>query len=138
MLSSIPRPTGQMRPPATRIPRVCVVDSKADDYQGWNATADANGFRLQFEVSVEEALRLARTAAVDLWVVNTELPRLSGYELCAMLKARSAHAAVHLVADRYTAEAEQAAWAARATVFRCKTAQSDWLESLLRHLQRQA
>jgi CheY-like chemotaxis protein len=114
--------------PANRIPTVCVVDPKADDYQGWDELAEAKGAKLKIVASAEEALRLARTATVDLWVVNTELPGLSGCELCSMLKSRSSSTPMYLVADRYTPEAERAAWQARATLFGDKPAHRDWLD----------
>jgi DNA-binding NarL/FixJ family response regulator len=79
----------------------------------------------------EEALKTLRGSSVDAWVVNTDLPGLSGYELCAMLRARSPRSAICLVADRYTPDAERAAWAARATLFLVRPAGQEWIEALI-------
>ena len=74
---------------------------------------------------------MARTSTIDLWVVNTELPGLSGFELCSMLKARSSPVPVYLVTDQYTPESEQAAWQARATLFGAKPTHAVWIDQWL-------
>ena len=131
MLSSAQRPTLLRSRPAARTQAVCVVDPQADGYSGWAELAQASGVQLQIVASAEEALRLSRTQAIDLWVVNTALPGLSGFELTSMLKTRSAQAAVYLVADHYTPEVERLAWQSRASMFGCKGAQTAWLEQWL-------
>src|SRR5262245_9681845 len=88
MLSSAPRQFGQRSRSATRMPTVCIVDPQLDDYQDWIRLAKARGIRLEMVDSAADALRLSRTIAVDLWVINTSLPCLSGYELCEMLESR--------------------------------------------------
>ena len=116
-----PRPVGRQT-------NVCVVDPRTDDYSLWRDAAETHGLQLTFLATADEALRHSRTQAVDLWVVNTELAGLSGFELCGMLKARSAHTAVYLVADAHSPATERAAWASRATVYTCKPAHADLLE----------
>jgi len=119
----------QRRKPATRIPVICVVDPKPDDYEGWESQATASGARLHIVAGAEEALRFSRTTAVDLWVVNTQLTGLSGCELCSMLKARSPAVPVYLFADSYSPAVEQAARQARATLFGVKPEHQTWLSS---------
>jgi DNA-binding response OmpR family regulator len=109
---------------------ICVVDPQASAEAGSRDEIAAHGARLEFVASAEAALRLAHTQQVDLWVVNTELAGLSGFELCSMLKARNSRAAVCLVANEYSTIAEQRAWAARASMFLCKSDSTDWLEEL--------
>jgi DNA-binding NarL/FixJ family response regulator len=86
---------------------------------------------LNVVASAEDALRLARTEAVDLWVVSTNLPGLSGFELCSMLRQRFPQAAIFLVADAYCPLQEQAAWQHRATLFACKGGHLDLLDEWL-------
>lgn len=131
MPCSAPRQAGQLRRPATHIPTVCVVDPKADDYRGWLAFSEGNGVLLQIVASAEEALRLARTTAIDLWVINTELPGLSGYELCSMLKDRQPSAAIYLMANEYTPAVERQALRHRATLFGCRGGHIEWLRQWL-------
>lgn len=121
-----------------RTPTVCVVDPQAADYEDWHDSAETNGLRLQIVASAEEALRLSRTQAVDLWVVNAELPGRSGFELCSMLKAQAAHARVYLVTDHYTPEVERRALLARATMFGCKGEPTGWLDAWLKTVRRSA
>ena len=137
MLSSAPRQTGQphSRPPV-RIATICIVDPQPDDYQGWDSLAEANGVRVRMVASAEEALRVAHTAAVDLWVVNVELPGLSGCELCGMLRARSTPAPVYLVANEYSPAAERAALRSQATLFGCKPGHENWLGEWLEQTSR--
>jgi len=94
----------------------------------WRATAESRGLQLKFMANAAEALRLAQTSAVALWVVNTALPGLSGFDLCGMLRSQSARVPVFLVAEEYSVEAEQAAWSARASMFGCKSQHEHWLE----------
>jgi len=119
------------RQPAGPVPTVCVVDRAVADYQQWHATARDAGVRLEVVATPTEALRLARAGAVDLWVINTELPGLSGCELCNMLKAQSPTATVYLVADQYSPATERAAWGARASMFGCKPAHTEWFDHWL-------
>jgi DNA-binding response OmpR family regulator len=129
MLNSIAHPTastfGRL---VNRTLTVCVVDPQPAAYSDWLDAAHASGLRLQILASAEEALRYSRTAAVDLWMIHTELPGLSGFELCGMLKARAPATPVYLVADGYSPAAEQRAWQARATMFAVKPARPNWLE----------
>ena len=106
---------------------ICVVDPQPADYLGWESLAQAGGVELCFVADAEQALRLSRTQPVDLWVINTELPGLSGYELCGMLKAQHPRSTVFVVADKYSAAAERLAWAHRATLFSVKPEQYSWL-----------
>ena len=111
---------------------IVVVDSKPDDYQGWNAAAETSGARLQFVASATEALRLSRTTPVDLWVINATLPGLGGCELCSLIRDRHPQATIFLAADEYSETVERQAWQARATLFGVKPAQAPWLNECLR------
>jgi DNA-binding response OmpR family regulator len=108
-----------------------VVDCQADDYKSLADIARQRGIRLEVVSRGSEALRLARTEHVALWVINVSLPDLAGAELCAMLKCRDARTVVYLVAQEYSPDLERAAWAARATLFGCKPAHEAWLAEWL-------
>jgi DNA-binding response OmpR family regulator len=83
--------------------------------------------------TAHEALRLARSAAVDLWVISAELSDMSGSELCSLLKSRTPQAPVYLVADEPSVELERAAWHSRASMFGCKPAHAEWFSHWLAH-----
>jgi CheY-like chemotaxis protein len=123
---------------ASRSLAVCVVDPAAEDYAAWQAQAQQAGVRLLFAASAEAALRLARGESIDLWVASTQLPGISGCELCGMLKARSATTPVYLVAGEETDDAldlERRAYAARATMFGRKPGHADWLRQWIANRQ---
>lgn len=132
MRRSVPR-DAKLRPVHTKMGQrtICVVDPHPEDYPTWPATAELRGLQLKFVTSAEEALRVDRNQTVDLWVVNADLPGLSGFDLCGMLRRQSAHAPVLLVTAEYSVEAEQAAWQARASMFGCKPAQHTWLHDFM-------
>jgi CheY-like chemotaxis protein len=135
MPTSTPRQTVQLRNrPGTGIQTICVVDPQGDDYEGWVSAAESSGLRLHVLASAEEALRLARNVTVDVWVVNTRLPGLSGRELCSMLRSQRRRPVVNVVADEYSPQAESAAWQARASLFLCKPAHRQWFDEWLVHV----
>jgi response regulator RpfG family c-di-GMP phosphodiesterase len=70
---------------------------------------------------------------VDLWVVNADLPHVSGTELCTMLKSGAHSGAVYLVANAYSATIERQALAARATLFACKPLHASLFDTWLSH-----
>jgi DNA-binding response OmpR family regulator len=115
-------------------PTVVVVNACPSDLGSWQEP----DVRLISVGSGAEALRLAHTRSVDLWVVNTELPDLSGFELCEMLKSQHRQRTVCLMADAYSPQAERAAFAARATMFGCKPQLAAWIETWLAHRRQQS
>ena len=132
------RPVRHAARPTARTLTVCVVDANGGDYDGWREQAARGGMRLEIFSTAEDALRSARKRPVDLWVVNANLPGLSGFELCSMLKTQCSTTPVYLVTDEYSADQERRAWAARATLFACKPGHREligqWLDAQA-HLQ---
>jgi CheY-like chemotaxis protein len=116
------------RSPTDLAVTICVVDRQGGDYRDAASLAKTNGIRFEMVPSGAEALRFSQSNRVDLWVVSTELPGLSGYELCRMLKDRDSKAAVCLVADEPSPAAERGAWSARASMFCCKPGHRELLD----------
>ena len=69
-----------------------------------------------------------RSARVDLWVVNTMLPDISGIDLCGMLKGRSPPPAVYIVTDAYRMEDERGPCCG-VSLFACKPVQASWFKN---------
>src|SRR5689334_18512077 len=82
-----------------RIATICIVDPQSDQRAEWLAATEAGNIQVHFAASAAEALRTARNTTVDLWVIDADLPGLSGYELCGMLRNRNGHTPVYLVAN---------------------------------------
>ena len=111
---------------SARTTTVAVVDPQPADYAPLLERTVGPLVRLQFLPTGRDALQLARTTEVDLWVIHMTLPDMSGLDLCAMLKAQSAGRVVYVVTDRYRAEDERAAWVHGASLFGCKPLPESW------------
>ena len=113
-----------------RTTTVAVVDSRPADYAAVSAAVQRRSVTWHFLATGREALHLARSAYVDLWVVNAVLADMSGIDLCSMLRNRSPPAAVYVVTDAYCADDEQAARLCGASLFGCKPVRAEWFSRL--------
>jgi len=111
------------------IREIVVVDATCDRYADFVEAAQAGDVGLHFCVDGRSAIRLARRFRADAWLVSTELPDMSGFDLLAMLApsilqgevdplmdgsrvsldriGEGMRPAVFLVADAYSLEDEQ-------------------------------
>jgi DNA-binding response OmpR family regulator len=112
---------------AARRATVAVVDPHPADYAVLASASPT--LRWRWLATGRQALRLARQEAVQLWMFNSTLDDMSGTELCAMIKTLRPESAVYIIADEYSAAEERAAWACGATLFACKPARAEWLDS---------
>ena len=112
--------------------KVAVVDPRPADYSALLEATLESGVRLEFLPSGQDALRLARTGGADLWVINADLPDMSGIDLCAMLRSHSSRQVVFVVTDTYRAEVERAARGGGASLFACKPVQTQWFDTWAR------
>jgi diguanylate cyclase (GGDEF)-like protein len=75
---------------------ILLVDDDPDSIQILGRILSDVG-HLRFATSGEEALRLARSSAPDLILLDAEMPGLSGFEVCEALKADPALADVPII-----------------------------------------
>jgi CheY-like chemotaxis protein len=108
-------------------PIVCVVDARPADYAKWAEAAQQAGMVLRQFRTGREALRASRDVATDLWIINVDLPDMSGFELVEKLQPRASHTAAFLVADTYRVDDEVRALSLGVTMYRCKPASTEWL-----------
>jgi len=113
-----------------------VADSRPADYAAVRAALAAPIVAWRFVTTAREALRLARGRRVDLWMINTKLPDLSGLELCGIVKSSHLPQVVCVVADACDVEAEREARIRGASLFVCKPLDARLLEGLVDHLCR--
>jgi len=126
----LPQHQSIMPPVVTSRVKVCIVDLDFGDYQPLLAERSLQGVQWELISSGREALRQAQHGGVSLWVINMQLPDMSGADLCQMIKAQSPAAVVYLLTDEYTANDERAAWLAGAALFRPKPIDPAWFERL--------
>jgi DNA-binding response OmpR family regulator len=107
---------------------VAVVDSRPHDYAALPRAVRRPGLTWRLLTTGREALRLARTESVDLWVVNTVLADMSGIDVCNMLRSRSPPPTFCVVTDAYRPEEERTARMCGAALFGCKPVRAEWFD----------
>ena len=106
---------------------ICVVDTRPDDYSELLRSAKREGTRIQFLRSARDALRFRPDQAPELWIINLDLPDMSGADLHSMIQSRFPGVPFYLVGDGYRAEDEITARSCGATMYFCKPLQTEWL-----------
>ncbi len=115
--------------PRTLAATVAIVDPRQADYAALlEEAAETRQARLMFLSTGSEALRLARTESVDLWIVNVDLPDMSGLDLCTILHGHASRSPIYMVTDHYRSSDERAARINGASVFTFKPIQLAWLD----------
>jgi DNA-binding response OmpR family regulator len=77
-----------LAPPSLRdagIHEIVIVDATCERYADFVEAAQAGEVGLHFCVDGRSAIRLARRFRADAWLVSTDLPDMSGFDLLAML-----------------------------------------------------
>ncbi len=70
---------------ASGVAEIVIVDSSCDHYGDFVRAAQAGEVGIHFCVDGRSAVRLARRFRADAWIVASELPDMSGYDLVDML-----------------------------------------------------
>lgn len=118
---------------AAGIHEIVIVDVDCDRYEDFIDAARLGDVGLHFCVDARSAVRLARRFRADVWLVNTTLPDMSGFDLLEMLSphvlqgavdpqisgarlslagvGRGMRSGIFLVSDAYRIEDEQRALA---------------------------
>lgn len=113
------------------INEIVIVDATCDRYGDFVQAAQAGEVGLHFCVDGRSAVRLARRFRADAWLVASELPDMSGFDLIDMLSAhvlqgdvdplrsgarislnrvgQGRHSGIFVVSDAYRLEDEQRA-----------------------------
>jgi len=113
-----------MRPQSSTI---CVVDAQPDDYDGITRSVLSEDSQLQFVRSGRAALRVSPKVDPDLWIINMDLPDMSGLDLYPMIRSRFPGVPIYLVADQHSIDKEISARSSGATMYFSKPLQSEWL-----------
>ena len=124
-----PSPAGPHSLRDAGIHELVIVDATCDRYADFVEAAQAGEVGLHFCVDGRSAIRLSRRFRADAWLVATDLPDMSGFDLLSMLAPNVLQAevdpllegsrvslerigegmrpAIFLVADAYALEEEQ-------------------------------
>lgn len=111
-------------------PIILVVDTRPDDYVSFAPWVKKNGIELRFVSSGKAALRAATEMNPALWLINVELPEMTGFDLLEMVRDKMGSACAVVVADHYLPQDEMRSAEVGAMLYACKPLESSWLESL--------
>jgi CheY-like chemotaxis protein len=114
--------------------RVLVADDNRDTAETFATLIRMAGHDAYVAFDGASALILAETHAIDVAVLDLEMPKLNGYEVARRLRARSVDQPLFMIAvTGWTRESERAAArAAGFNAFLTKPLEFDQLEQLLR------
>ena len=112
----------------SQVDYVVVADKNLDDYGPLVVELSERGVRVGLFSTGEAALRAANGNAATLWVVNVNLPDMTGVSLLKLVRRRLPRSTVFLVGDKYSADDELAARAGGASAYVCKPPSAAWLE----------
>jgi CheY-like chemotaxis protein len=116
-----------MKPILTPSVRVAIVDSTPQDYEALLAAADTPGVSMHFLLSGNDALRFARRFPSGLWVINAQLPDMSGFDFAAMLRSMRRNALVFIIGDEYRLDDELQALTLGLAKYLCKPLEPSWI-----------
>lgn len=88
---------------------VFVVDGCPSDYRRLVHETDTLMAHVEFFRTGQEALQSAKTRNAALWIINLQLPDMSGIDLQTMLRARGCKSPVILSGDEYRVNDEMTA-----------------------------
>ena len=116
-----------MRPFVAPSIRVAIVDLAPQDYQALLASAGTPGVSFHFLFSGNDALRFAKRQQSGLWVINTQLCDMSGFDLAEMLRAVRPAGLVFIIGDKYCLDDEMQALTQGFAKYLCKPLEPSWL-----------
>ena len=82
---------------------------------------------IHFLSSGRDALRFAKRFESGLWVINTELPDMTGFDLATMLRSIRRSALVFMIGGEYRLDDEMQALTLGLAKYLCKPLEPSWI-----------
>ncbi len=114
-------------PLISRAVRLAIVNSVPEDYADLLAATGTPGVSLHFLFSGCEALNFARRWQMTLWIVNSRLCDMSGFELGQKLRSQRPNASVFIIGDEYRLADELQTMTQGLTKYLCKPLEPSWV-----------
>ena len=111
---------------------VYIIDHAHEDYQQAAAGIDSDEVQVKQFRTASAALRIPRYEAPLFYIVNVDLPDMSGFDLREMLADFWPRVPGYLISDTYNPRDEIRARCSGATLYFCKPLASDWLASAIK------
>lgn len=102
---------------AAGIDEIVIVDGSVDRYEDFVSAAQAGEVGLHFCVDGRSAIRLSRRFRADVWLVSTELPDMSGFDLLSMLAPRVMQGSVDPMLEGATISLDRVGEVVRSGIF---------------------
>lgn len=116
-----------MKPTTVPSVRIAIIDSKPQDYAALLAALGTPGVSVHFLLSGNDALRFAKQYPSGLWVINTQLPDVSGFDLAQMLRSIRPSALVFMIGDEYCLDDEMQTLTLGLAKYLCKPLEPAWV-----------
>ncbi len=107
--------------------RLAVVDMAPRDYSELLAATGAPGVSLHFLVSGNDALQFARRWQAGLWLVNSQLCDMTGFELAETLRSTRPSALIFIIGDQYRLADELQTLSMGLAKYLCKPLEPSWV-----------
>jgi len=107
--------------------RLAIVDSEPQDYCDLLAAAGTPGVSIHFLFSGNDALLFARRWITGLWVINSRLADMSGFELAHMLRSLRPNALIFMIGDEYALADELKTLTMGMAKYLCKPLEPSWV-----------
>ena len=104
-----------------------IVDSDAATYDGLLCGLDGSEVNVCFLSNGNDALRFARRWGVGLWLINTRLPDMNGFDLAQMLRRGRPGVRVFMVGDAYSVDEELQTMTLGLVKYLCKPVDASWI-----------
>ncbi len=114
---------------------IVVVDPNITDYLPLVSDGKSRSQSFCFFTTGADALRWSRAGQAQLWMVNFQLPDMTGLELCELLRGRLIQTPVLVVSNSYDSDSERSVLETGWLHYVCKPLENTWLKYLLQEPQ---
>jgi DNA-binding response OmpR family regulator len=114
---------------------VAIVDRNAMDYDDLLSVPECSDLNVCFLSHGNDALHLARSCTVNLWLINATLSDMSGFDLAKMVRRLSPGARIFIVSDDYNMDDELRTLSLGMTKYLCKPVEASWIFSWIHHVR---
>jgi DNA-binding response OmpR family regulator len=108
-----------------------VVDPNEGDYRQLLMHAESLGVHFRFTHTGAEALACRTLDKIAAWLINIQLPDMTGLELYHFLSQRQTQAPVLIVDNQYAEDREVTVLATGRLHYLCKPVNAYWIESIV-------
>ncbi len=115
-----------------RYSAIYIIDGRGEEYARVDSGIRDRNVRVEVLSTASEALRIPCYQAPLFYVVNVDLPDMSGFDLREMLTERWPRTPGYLISDTYDPQDEVKARCSGATLYFCKPLEPGWLAAALR------